>query len=104
MKKVMIIQPMTGKTYEQLKTEWDKAYNELTDMGYRVTNTHFRGLKPANYNAALYRLSEDYATMSDSDGLLFLPGWREDMFCCVQRVTAEACGKPIFDSTDELRK
>ena len=26
MKKVMIIQPMTGKTYEQLKTEWDKAY------------------------------------------------------------------------------
>lgn len=95
MNKVMIIQPMTGKTYEQLKTEWDKAYNELTDMGYGVANTRFRGVKPANY---------DYATMSDSDGLLFLPGWREDMFCCVQRVTAEACGKPVFDSTDELRK
>lgn len=104
MKKVMIIQPMTGKTYEQLKTEWDKAYNKLTDMGYRVANTRFRGLKPANDDAALYRLSEDYATMSDSDGILFLPGWRDDMFCCVQRVTAEACGKPVFDSTDELRK
>lgn len=104
MKKVMIIQPMTGKTYEWLKTEWDTAYKELTDMGYRVTNTHFRGLEPANDDAALYRLSEDYATMSDSDGILFLPGWRDDMFCCVQRVTAEACRKPIFDSTDELRK
>ena len=54
MNKVMIIQPMTGKTYEQLKTEWDRAYNELTDMAYMAPNIRFRGLNPPTYDAALY--------------------------------------------------
>lgn len=54
MKKIMISQPMKGKTIEQIRKERLHAIDILEENNYKVINNIFSGSAPKNVDEALY--------------------------------------------------
>lgn len=81
MKKVMISQPMAGKTEEEIKTTRDRAIKKLNELGYEVVNTLFTDEWVAKeksndvVNVPLWFLAKSLQKMSECDAVYFCKGW-----------------------------
>ena len=90
--KVMISQPMRGKTEEQIREERAKLEKELENKGYQVVDTIFAEESPKTSDKALYYLSKSIEAMSKVDGVVFMPGWEGARGCRIEHDVAKAYG------------
>lgn len=92
--KLMISQPMRGKTNEQIKAERESLVKELEKEGHEVVNTVF-DLAPKGKDEAIYYLSKSIEFISEVDGLVFMPGWQQARGCRIEYQVAMDYGKFI---------
>jgi hypothetical protein len=87
MKKVIISQPMRGKSERQVRDERAQLVNELTGKGYEVVNTVFPDFTDAG-NIPLKYLARSLEYIADVDCVRFMDGWKEARGC---RMEHQAC-------------
>lgn len=93
--KLMISQPMRGKTEQQIRDERTELIKQLESEGYEVVDTIFAEESPKDCDAALYYLSKSIDAMSRVDGLVFMPGWQDARGCRIEFQVALEYGKFI---------
>ena len=93
-KKVMISQPMKGKTNEQIKQEREQLVKELTDAGYEVLDTVFENA-PTDEDVAIYMLSQSIRFLGRADIVVFMKGWEHARGCKIEHEVAVNYGKEI---------
>ena len=96
--KVMISQPMRGKTEEQIKEERQKIVEKFNKMHIEVINTMFTEEAPEDCNAAVYYLGKSISAMKDIDAIYMADGWREARGCRVENQVAREYGIKILYS------
>ena len=67
--KVMISQPMNGRTEQQIKEERQKIVNKFNKMHIEVINTLFTEEAPKDCNVAVYYLGKSISAMKDIDAI-----------------------------------
>ena len=93
--KVMISQPMRGKTNEQIRQEREELVKELEMQGYEVVDTIFADETPKDSDIAMYFLSKSIEAMAKVDAIIFMPGWKEARGCKIEYRIALEYGKFI---------
>ena len=92
--KVMISQPMRGKTNEQIKEERAELVNSLTEEGYEVLDTVLENA-PADEDVAIYCLSQSIRYLGKADIVVFMKGWEKARGCKIEHQVASEYGKEI---------
>lgn len=95
MKKVMISQPMKGKTSEQIKKERAELVKELQEAGYGVLDTVFENA-PEDEDVAIYMLSQSIRYLGKADVIVFMKGWEKARGCKIEHQVAVEYGKEII--------
>lgn len=95
MKKIMISQPMRGKTNELIKEERKVLVQEFEDRGYEVLDTVFDEA-PKNVDEAIYFLSKSIEYLSQADVIFFMKGWEKARGCKIEHEVAVEYGKEII--------
>lgn len=92
--KIMISQPMKGKSADRIKDERSALINKLTAEGYEVIDTIILEDKDIKYddNPMLY-LSKSIELMSSVDAVVFMPGWNLARDCSIEYQIALAYNK-----------
>ena len=90
--KIMISQPMRGKTNEQIREERAELVKQLESEGYEVVDTVFENA-PENEDVAIYMLSQSIRYIGKVDGVVFMPGWENARGCRIEYEVATAYGK-----------
>lgn len=91
--KLMISQPMQGKTTADIKVERAELVKQLEAEGHEVIDTIFAEEPPANCDAALYYLSKSIESIGEVDGVVFMQGWDMARGCIIEHQVACAYGK-----------
>lgn len=95
-KKVMISQPMAGKTSDEIVEVRDKAVKYLEGLGYAVVDTYFpndfNGLPMDILNKPLFFLGQSLMYMSYCDAVYFCDGWDKTRGCTLEYRAAVAYG------------
>lgn len=94
--KVMISQPMRGKTDEQIRAERDFLIKKFNDMHIEVIDTIFTEDLPEDWNAAVYFLGKSISAMKDVDAIYMDDGWREVRGCRIEHQVAREYGIKIL--------
>ena len=82
--KIMISQPMRGKTNEQIRQEREELVKQLEEQGHEVIDTIFAEEAPKDSDVAMYFLSKSIETMAKVDAIIFMPGWKEARGCMIE--------------------
>ena len=93
--KVMISQPMNGKTNEQIIEERKSIVDLLEKEGHQIINTIFEIEAPEDVDTAMYYLAKSIEAMSKADAVVFLPGWESARGCRIEYQAAQSYGKFI---------
>lgn len=93
--KVMISQPMRGKTNEQIKEERAELVKKLESQGHEVLDTVFEEA-PADEDMAIYMLSQSIRYIGKVDALYFMKGWENARGCKIEHEVAIAYGKQVY--------
>ena len=95
--KVMISQPMRGKTTEQIKEEREKLIREIEKSGNEYVDTIFTNVEPGKENIDLpvYYLAMSIEAMSKVDAVIFMEGWTQARGCRIEHDIAREYGKFI---------
>lgn len=96
MKKVMLGQPMTGKTDEEIRATREKAIKKLKEKGYEVVNTFFTDEWYNNKNMKergvvqipLCFLAKSLENMSLCNAVYFCDGWEAARGCRIEHEAA----------------
>lgn len=91
--KVMISQPMRGKTNEQIKQEREELVKQLEEQGYEVVNTVFAKETPKDCDTALFYLSKSIEAIGKVDGVVFMRDWENARGCRIEYQVAINYGK-----------
>lgn len=82
--KLMISQPMRGKTTEQIEIERKAIVEQLEKEGHEVVNTIFAEETPKDCDTALFYLSKSIEAIGKVDGVVFMPGWNTARGCRIE--------------------
>lgn len=93
--KIMISQPMKGKTNEQIREERAELVKELQKEGHEVIDTVFENA-PADEDVAIYMLSQSIRYIGKVDALYFMKGWEKARGCKIEHQVAVEYGKQVF--------
>ena len=93
--KLMISQPMRGKTTEQIEVERKKLVEELEKQGHEVINTIFTEEAPKDCDTAIFYLAKSIEAIGKVDGLVFMPGWENARGCIIEHQVAMSYDKFI---------
>ena len=93
--KIMISQPMRGKTTEQIQAERKQLVEDLEKQGHEVIDTVFAEESPKDCDTALFYLSKSIEAIGKVDGIVFMPGWEEARGCRIEYDVASNYGKFI---------
>ena len=96
--KVMISQPMNGKTEEQIRNVRNEIIAKFNKMHIEVIDTLFTDEVPADCNIAVYYLGKSISAMKDIDVLYMCDGWREARGCQIEHEVAIKYGIKILYS------
>lgn len=92
--KVMISQPMRGKTNEQIKKEREAIVREIELAGDEVLETIFdnfdENASPISY------LAKSIEFLDKADKILFMKGWEQARGCTIEHQVAVKYGKEII--------
>lgn len=99
----MIVQPMGGKTKEEIAAAREKAAKALEEKGYEVVNTFFddewyeKQTKPDNIvQHPLFFLSKSLEVMSCCNTVYLCRGWENARGCKIEHDAAVAYGLDII--------
>jgi hypothetical protein len=95
MKKVMISQPMKGKTNEEIRREREYLVKEIESNGDIVLNTIFDET-PKNVDEAIWFLSKSIEYLAQADTIIFMKGWQYARGCKIEHEVAVEYGKEIL--------
>lgn len=93
--KVMISQPMNGKTTEEIRNERKEIVEILEKEGYEVIDTIFAKETPKDCDVALYYLSKSIEAIGKVDAVVFMKGWTQARGCRIEHDIAREYGKFI---------
>jgi Asp-tRNA(Asn)/Glu-tRNA(Gln) amidotransferase A subunit family amidase len=93
--KVMISQPMKGKTNEQIRTERAELVKKLTEQGHEVIDTVFDDF-PNGQATPLHYLAKSIEFLANVDGVVFMKGWQNARGCRIEEICAREYGKFIM--------
>lgn len=86
--RVMISQPMNGKTEEQIREERKTIIEKFNNIHIDVIDTIFTEEPPESCNKAVYYLGKSIEAMKDIDALYMCDGWREARGCRIEHQVA----------------
>lgn len=95
MKKIMISQPMRGKTNEEIKKEREQLVKEIENNGDIVLDTVF-DTAPKGVDEPIYYLSKSIEYLAQADAVLFMKGWEKARGCKIEHEVAIEYGKDVF--------
>ena len=93
--KVMISQPMRGKTNEQIREEKERLVKELETKGDIVLDTVFEEA-PKNVDEAVWFLAKSIEYLANADTVIFMPGWNRARGCKIEHEIAVEYGKEVI--------
>lgn len=96
--KVMISQPMNGRTEEQIKKERQEIVDKFNKMHIEVINTLFAEEAPDNCNVAVYYLGKSISAMKDIDAIYMCDNWLNARGCRIENRVAREYGIKILYS------
>lgn len=79
--RVMISQPMRGKTNEQIRKERAELVKRLEKDNFEVIDTIITENAPKGCNEAIYYLSKSIEFISKVDIVYFMKGWENARGC-----------------------
>ena len=99
MSKIMISQPMKGKTKEEIKKEREALIFAIEKAGGEYLDTV---LDLSEEKTPLYYLSKSIEFLDAADIIYFMPGWEKSRGCRIEFECAKAYGKFIkcFDEEE----
>lgn len=92
--KIMISQPMRGKTNEQIRKEREELVKVLEGQGHEVLDTVFEEA-PKDTDIAVYMLGKSIEFLSKADAVIFMKGWADARGCRIEYEVAKEYGKFI---------
>ena len=95
MKKIMISQPMRGKTNEQIKKEREQLVKEIENKGEIVLDT-LSDTAPKDVDEPIYYLSKSIEYLAQADAVFFMKGWAKARGCKIEHEVAVEYGKEVF--------
>ena len=93
--KIMISQPMKGKTNEQIREERAELITRLQEEGLEVVDTVFENA-PTDEDIAIYMLSQSIRYIGKVDAVYFMKGWEKARGCKIEHEVAVQYGKQVF--------
>lgn len=93
--KLMISQPMRGKTNEKIREERAELVSRLQEEGNEVIDTVFENA-PGDEDIAIYILSQSIRYIGKVDGIVFMKGWEKARGCKIEHEVAVEYGKQVF--------
>lgn len=94
--KVMISQPMKGKTNKQIREERAKLVENLERAGLEVIDTIVAEEPPAGTDEAIFYLSKSIEFISKVDIVYFMKGWENARGCKIENRICQEYGKPTM--------
>ena len=94
--KVMISQPMKGKTTEQIRKERESVIAILESKGYTIVDSVLTDIPPETANEALWCLGKSLEIMSTVDAVYFMEGWESARGCIIEHMSAEKYGISVI--------
>lgn len=91
--KIMISQPMNGKTEEQIRKEREEIVSKLEKMCWEVVDTIFAEESPKDCDTALYYLSKSIEAIGKVDAVMFMNGWQKARGCKIEHEICQQYGK-----------
>ena len=100
--KVMISQPMRGKTNKQIRQEREKLVKRLEKDNFEVVDTIISENAPKGCNEAIYYLSKSIEFISKVDIVYFMEGWKDARGCRIENRICQDYGKQtMYDIYEE---
>ena len=96
--KIMISQPMRGKTEEQIRSEREELVRQLEKQGHEVIDTVLdlsEGKTPVHY------LAKSIELLAEVDAVVFMKGWENARGCRIEHEAAKAYGVEIIYEEQE---
>lgn len=93
--KIMISQPMKGKTNEQIREERADLVKRLQEERIEVIDTIFEEA-PADEDIAIYMLSQSIRYIGKVDAVMFMKGWEKARGCKIEHEVAVEYGKQVY--------
>ena len=90
--KIMISQPMRGKTNEQIRQERAELVKQLEEQGHEVIDTV---LDISENKSPIYYLSKSIELLDQADAVVFMKGWENARGCKIEHEIALKYGKYI---------
>lgn len=101
--RVMISQPMNGKTNNQIKKEREEVINKFKELHIDVLNTIIEECADPDiyndYHPVLFYMAKSIDFMAQVDAVYFMDGWETARGCKIEREIAEAYGIKILDKS-----
>lgn len=91
--KVMISQPMRGKTNEQIRKEREELARKLEKDNFEVIDTIISEKAPLGRNEAIYYLAKSIEFISEVDIVYFMKGWENARGCRIENSVCQEYGK-----------
>lgn len=93
--KIMISQPMKGKTEEQIRIEREELVKRLTEEGHEVVDTVFDDFQNGQATP-LHYLAKSIEAMSKVDAVIFMQGWEDARGCRIEEQCAREYNKFVM--------
>lgn len=93
--KVMISQPMRGKTNEQIRKERESLVKEIEANGDIILDTVFEEAPP-NVDEAVWLLAKSIEYLANADKVIFMPGWNTTRGCKIEHEIAVEYNKKYY--------
>ncbi len=91
--KVMISQPMSSKTNEQIRREREELVKRLEKDNFEVVDTVLSESAPKGCNEAIYYLAKSIEFLSKVDIVYFMKGWEQARGCKIENKICQDYGK-----------
>lgn len=101
--KIMISQPMKGKTNEQIRQERAELVKELEKKGHEVVDTVFENA-PADEDVSIYCLAQSIRYIGKVDALYFMSGWEKARGCRIEHEVAVQYGKKVYYENEKMEE
>lgn len=95
--KIMISQPMRGKTNEQIRQERAELVKQLEEQGHEVIDTV---LDISENKSPIYYLSKSIELLDKADAVVFMKGWQDARGCRIEYTTAVEYGKFVKEEEE----
>lgn len=98
MVKIMISQPMKGRSNEEIKKEREGVKIAIEASGAKLIDTVFDNV---DNGTPLYYLAKSIKCLDEADLVWFMPGWEKSRGCRIEFECAKEYGKHIKCITEE---